>query len=89
MHIGVYVYMHRHTCMYTYIYTYAYLYTQLCTYMDAYANDVDIYLHQSASLGPAWFTAACRELPALCGLSSHLQPDRVAAHFQWEGDWAL
>lgn len=48
----MYVYMHRHTYMYTYI-TYAYLCTQLCTHMDAYANEVDIYLHKSASLGPA------------------------------------
>lgn len=44
----MYTCIHRHTCMCTYIYTYAYL----CTHMDAYTNNEDIYLHKSAGLGP-------------------------------------
>lgn len=51
-HLGMHVDMHGHTCMYTDMYT-----MPACTHswahMDAYANNVDMYLHKSAGLGPS------------------------------------
>ena len=37
-------------------------------------------INQLAWVQP-WFTEACRELLALCRLRSHLQLDRMTAHF--------
>ena len=75
-HVCIHAYTDTHACVHTYIP----MPTCACIWMPIQTMKTYTCINQLAWVQP-WFTEACRELLALCRLRSHLQLDRMTAHF--------